>query len=136
LDQPVGERRLAMVDMRDDGKIADAGKLGHRTRALASGPGAGKGGGQEVGQTSSRSPSIRAKSRRLRVISRALQQPKQDGPCREPGPCRVRCARSRSALVEQHSGQVLWRRRLREKLLEKWKGLIVRDPAAESLQQR
>ena len=29
LDQPVGKGRLAVVDMRDDGKIADLGKLGH-----------------------------------------------------------------------------------------------------------
>ncbi len=29
LDQPVGQRRLAMVDMGDDGEIADQRKLGH-----------------------------------------------------------------------------------------------------------
>ena len=35
LDQPVGQGRFAMVDMGDDGEIADAGKVGHWTRALA-----------------------------------------------------------------------------------------------------
>ena len=29
LDQPVGQRRLAVVDMRDDGEVADAGEVGH-----------------------------------------------------------------------------------------------------------
>ena len=29
LDQPVGQRRLAVVDMRHDGEIADPGKVGH-----------------------------------------------------------------------------------------------------------
>ena len=29
LDQPVGKGRFAMVDMGDDGEIADAGEVGH-----------------------------------------------------------------------------------------------------------
>ena len=33
LDQPVGERRFPMVDMGDDGEIADAGEVGHVARA-------------------------------------------------------------------------------------------------------
>ncbi len=37
LDQPVGERALAMVDMRDDGKIADVAKVGHRARLAGAG---------------------------------------------------------------------------------------------------
>ncbi len=32
LDQPVGERRFAMVDMRDDGEIADVLEVGHGAR--------------------------------------------------------------------------------------------------------
>ena len=32
LDQPVGQRRLAMVDMRDDGEVADVGTGGHRPK--------------------------------------------------------------------------------------------------------
>src|SRR6185503_17539364 len=35
LYEPVGEGRLAVVDMRDDRKIADARQLGHWTGALA-----------------------------------------------------------------------------------------------------
>ena len=41
LDQPVGERRLAMVDMRDNRKITDAGEFGHAA-PLAGGPREGK----------------------------------------------------------------------------------------------
>jgi len=29
LDQPVGQRRFAVVDMGDDGEIADVGGVGH-----------------------------------------------------------------------------------------------------------
>ncbi len=38
LDQPVGERRLAVIDMRDDGEVADVvdGPGGHVARGLAS----------------------------------------------------------------------------------------------------
>ena len=32
LDQPVGQSRLAVVDVRHDGEIADAGEVGHDTR--------------------------------------------------------------------------------------------------------
>ena len=35
LNQPVRQRRLAMVDMGDDGKVADLGKVGHCPRPLA-----------------------------------------------------------------------------------------------------
>ncbi len=35
LDQPVGQGRFAMVDVRDDAEIADVGEVGHWTRALA-----------------------------------------------------------------------------------------------------
>jgi hypothetical protein len=39
LDQPVGQRRLAVVDVRDDGEIADQRRVGHgrldNTRTLA-----------------------------------------------------------------------------------------------------
>ena len=31
LQQPVGQRGLAVVDVGDDGKIADMGKFGHKT---------------------------------------------------------------------------------------------------------
>ena len=41
LDQPVGQRRFAMVDMRDNREIADAGKLSHAA-PLAGGPREGK----------------------------------------------------------------------------------------------
>ena len=36
LDQPVGQRRLAVVDMRDDGEVTDVREVGH---ALAKGAG-------------------------------------------------------------------------------------------------
>ena len=35
LDQPVGERRLAVVDMGDDAEIADLGDVGHWSRAAS-----------------------------------------------------------------------------------------------------
>ena len=35
LDQPVGERRFAVVDMGDDGEIADMGGISHLRRCLA-----------------------------------------------------------------------------------------------------
>ena len=31
-EQPIGEGRLAMIDMRDDAEVADAGELGHRAQ--------------------------------------------------------------------------------------------------------
>ena len=40
LDQPVGERALPVVDVGDDGKIADLGKVGHCARAIDTGAGA------------------------------------------------------------------------------------------------
>ena len=36
LDDPIGERRLAMIDMGDDRKVADALKVGHRRSGLPS----------------------------------------------------------------------------------------------------
>src|SRR6516165_1158869 len=38
LDQPIGEGRLAMVDMRDDREIADAAEGGHSRRNMGFGP--------------------------------------------------------------------------------------------------
>ena len=42
LDQPVGERRLAVVDMGDDREIADPGEVGHSRAPLAEGCGKGE----------------------------------------------------------------------------------------------
>ena len=36
LKQPIGQRRLAVVDVRDDGEISDLGKVGHITLPLSS----------------------------------------------------------------------------------------------------
>ena len=34
LDQAIGERRLAVIDMGDDGEIADVGEIGHGLRNI------------------------------------------------------------------------------------------------------
>ena len=36
LEKPIGQRRLAVVDVRDDGEISDLGKVGHITLPLSS----------------------------------------------------------------------------------------------------
>ena len=38
LDQTVGQCRLAVVDMGDDGEVADVGRIGHLPACLASVP--------------------------------------------------------------------------------------------------
>src|SRR5690606_1144980 len=43
LDQPVGERRLAMIDMGDDGKVADMVERGHGRALVAAATGRSSG---------------------------------------------------------------------------------------------
>ena len=90
LDQPVGKRRFAMVDMGDDGKIADMGKVGHgRAPYIAVGDQATSSRvapasaarrpqrqkGRELRPAPKRSPGQAAKNHRARPCADAAEKP-------------------------------------------------------------